>query len=196
MSYVGIIVTFVFVQNFALNRLLGICPFIGVSRSPGTSLGLGVVITVVSALSALAARTVYHQALLPLGLTYLETVSLVLIAVALVRLLGETVRRASPGLHAVFGGFLPLVTTNCVVLGIALVVVRDGYGAAESIVAGLAAGAGYFLALGLMAALRDSLRKEWVPKPFRGVSITFISAGLMSLAFMAFDRALLKNLFG
>ncbi len=196
MTYVGIIVTFVFVHNFALSRLLGICPFIGVSRDLKTSLGLGFAITFVASLSSLTAWAVYHGVLVPLGLRYLEIVVFILVIAGLVRFLEEVVKRASPGLYAVFGGFLPLVTTNCAVLGIALVAVRSGYTAAESFVAGIAAGAGYFLALVLMATLRDSLRKEWVPKPFRGVPITFISAGLMSLAFMAFDHALLKNLFG
>jgi electron transport complex protein RnfA len=106
------------------------------------------------------------------------------------------IQKISPPLYKALGIYLPLITTNCAVLGIALIAVRNSYGALESFVAGASAGIGFFLAIVLMSALRERFDTEWIPKPFRGVPIAFVTAGLMALAFMAFDKALLKNLIG
>ncbi len=156
MSYVGVILTFVFVNNLVLSQLLGVCPFVGVPRRTGESLVLGCAVTFVLSLSALATWAVYRMALVPLR----------------------------------------MVSTNCAVLGMALIAVRSGYGALESFVAGIAAGAGFLLALVIMSSIREKLDAEWVPHPLRGVPITFVTAGLMALAFLAFDRALLQSLLG
>ncbi len=196
MSYVGVILTFVFVNNLVLSQLLGVCPFVGVPRRTGESLVLGCAVTFVLSLSALATWAVYRMALVPLRMEYLQTVTFVLVIVGLVRLLEKGVQRVSPPLRRALGVYLPMLSTNCAVLGMALIAVRSGYGALESFVAGIAAGAGFLLALVIMSSIREKLDAEWVPHPLRGVPITFVTAGLMALAFLAFDRALLQSLLG
>jgi len=196
MSYIGIIITFVFINNFILTQFLGLCPFIGVSRRTDSAVGMGFAVIFVMSIASLATWAVYRLILVPLNIEYLQTISFILIIAALVQLVEMVIIKISPPLYKALGIYLPLITTNCAVLGIALIGVRNDYNALESFVAGIAAGLGFLLAIVVMSTIRERLDREWVPKPFRGVPIAFITAGLMALAFMAFDKALLKNLLG
>jgi len=196
MTYIGIIITFVFINNFILSQFLGLCPFIGVSRNMGPAIGMGFAVIFVMSLASLITWMIYTWVLIPLGITYLQTITFILVIAGLVQLVEMAIQKTAPPLYKALGIYLPLITTNCAVLGIALIAVRSNYGAMESFVAGLSAGAGFLLVLLLMASIREKLDTEWIPKPFRGVPIAFVTAGLMALAFMAFDKALLRNLIG
>jgi electron transport complex protein RnfA len=196
MSYVGIIITFVFINNFILTQFLGLCPFIGVSRKMDSAVGMGFAVIFVMSMASLATWAVYRLILVPLHIEYLQTISFILIIAALVQLVEMVITKVSPALYKALGIYLPLITTNCAVLGIALIAVRNEYNALESFVAGIAAGIGFLLAIVVMSSIRERLDREWVPKPLRGVPIAFITAGLMALAFMAFDKGLLNNLVG
>ena len=196
MSYVGIIITFVLVNNFVLSQFLGLCPFVGVSKNLEPAVGMGFAVTFVMSIASLTTWAVQHLILVPLGLEYLQTITFILVIAALVQLVEMVIQKISTPLYKALGIYLPLITTNCAVLGIALIAVRNDYNAFESFVAGFAAGVGFLLAIVLMSTIRERLDSEWVPKPFRGIPIAFISGGLMALAFMAFDKALLRNLIG
>ena len=196
MSYIGIIITFVFINNFILTQFLGLCPFIGVSKDVESAVGMGFAVTFVMAMASIATWVIYNYVLIPLNITFLQTITFILVIAALVQLVELVVQKISPALYKALGIFLPLITTNCAVMGIALINVRNDYNALESFIAGIAAGLGFLLAILLMSTIRTKLDSEWVPKPFRGIPIAFITGGLMALAFMAFDNALLNNLLG
>lgn len=196
MTYIGIIITFVLIENFILTQFLGLCPFIGVSRNIDSAVGMGFAVIFVMSMASLTTWAVYNFILLPLGLAYLQTITFILIIATLVQFVEMVIQKISPPLYKALGIYLPLITTNCAVMGIALIAVRKEYNAFESFVAGFAAGVGFLLAILVMASLREKLDLEWVPKPFKGIPIAFVTAGLMALAFMAFDKALLKNLIG
>jgi electron transport complex protein RnfA len=195
-TYIGIIITFVFINNFILTQFLGLCPFIGVSRNTESALGMGFAVIFVMSMASITTWAIYNLILVPLGLEFLQTITFILIIATLVQFVEMVIQKVSPPLYKALGIYLPLITTNCAVLGIALIAVRSEYNAPESFVAGFAAGVGFLLAILVMSTLREKLDKEWVPKAFRGVPIAFVTAGLMALAFMAFDKALLKNLLG
>lgn len=196
MSYVGIIITFVFIENFILTKFLGLCPFIGVSKNTESAVGMGFAVTFVMSLASLTTWAIQKLILVPLGLQFLQTITFILVIATLVQLVEMIIQKISAPLYKALGIYLPLITTNCAVLGIALIAVRSEYNAFESFVAGFSAGLGFLLAILLMSTIREKLNNEWVPKPFRGVPIAFITGGLMALAFMAFDKALLRNLIG
>lgn len=196
MTYIGIIITFVFINNFILTQFLGLCPFIGVSKNVESAVGMGFAVTFVMALASFTTWAIYHLVLVPLEIEFLQTITFILVIASLVQFVEMVIQKISPPLYKALGIFLPLITTNCAVLGIALIAVRNDYNAMESFVAGIAAGLGFMLAIILMSTIREKLDSEWIPKPFRGVPIAFITAGLMALAFMAFDKALLNNLVG
>jgi electron transport complex protein RnfA len=196
MTYIGIIITFVFINNFILTQFLGLCPFIGVSKNVESAVGMGFAVTFVMALASFATWAIYNLVLIPLEIEFLQTITFILVIASLVQFVEMVIQKISPPLYKALGIFLPLITTNCAVLGIALIAVRNDYNAVESFVAGIAAGLGFMLAIVLMSTIREKLDAEWIPKPFRGVPIAFITGGLMALAFMAFDKALLNNLVG
>jgi electron transport complex protein RnfA len=196
MTYVGIIITFVFINNFILTQFLGLCPFIGVSKNVESAVGMGFAVTFVMSIASLVTWIIYNYILIPLNITFLQTITFILVIATLVQLVEMVIQKISPPLYKALGIYLPLITTNCAVLGIALIAVRNNYNALESFVAGFAAGLGFLLAIVLMSTLREKLDTERVPKAFRGIPIAFITGGLMALAFMAFDKALLKNLLG
>jgi electron transport complex protein RnfA len=196
MTYIAIIITFVLIENFILTQFLGLCPFIGVSRNIDSAVGMGFAVIFVMSMASLTTWAVYNLILLPLGIAYLQTITFILIIATLVQFVEMIIQKTSPPLYKALGIYLPLITTNCAVMGIALIAVRKEYNALESFVAGFAAGVGFLLAILVMASLREKLDSEWVPKPFKGIPIAFVTAGLMALAFMAFDKALLKNLIG
>ena len=194
MSYIGILVTYIFVQNFILVQFLGLCPFIGVSKNSESAIGMGVAVTFVTTIASVVCWAVHTFLLAPFGLEYLRTISFILVIAALVQLVEMVIRKMSPGLYKALGIYLPLITTNCAVLGIAVINADNGYNLIESFVAGLSAGLGFTMAIVLMSNIREKLEMTPVRKVFRGVPIAFISAGLMALAFMMFDQSLLSNL--
>lgn len=196
MTYIGILITFIFINNFILTKFLGLCPFIGVSKNVESAVGMGFAVTFVMSLASLITWVVHNAILIPLDITFLQTITFILVVASLVQFVEMIIQKISPPLYKALGIYLPLITTNCAVLGIALIAVRNEYNAPESFVAGFAAGIGFLLAILIMSTLREKMDSEWVPKPFRGVPIAFISGGLMAMAFMAFDRALLNNLIG
>jgi electron transport complex protein RnfA len=194
MTYIGIIFTYAFISNFVLTQFLGICPFIGVSKNVEPAIGMGFAVTFVMAIASLVTWFI-QQVLVTFNIEYLQIITFILVIAALVQLVEMIIQKISTPLYKALGIYLPLITTNCAVLGIAILSVQNDYNAIESLVAGFAAGFGFLIAILLMATIREKLDTEWVPKPLRGVPITFISGGLMALGFMAFDRALLANLF-
>jgi Na+-translocating ferredoxin:NAD+ oxidoreductase subunit A len=196
MAYIGLFITYIFISNFILTQFLGLCPFIGVSKNSESALGMGIAVTFVMGIASIITWLVYNLLLVPLNLTYLQTLSFILVIASLVQLVEMIIQKNSPSLYQALGIFLPLITTNCAVLGIALINITQGYNLMESFVAGIAAGLGFTLALILMSNIRERLDLHPVRKAFRGVPIAFISGGLMALAFMAFDKALLTNLLG
>ena len=197
MTYIGIIITYVFIQNFILTQFLGLCPFIGVSKKLDSAVGMGFAVIFVMTIASITTWAIYNFILIRAGLEYLQTIVFILVIAALVQLVEMIVQKVSPPLYKALGIYLPLITTNCAVMGIALIaVVKEGYGPLESFVAGFAAGVGFLIAIVFMSALREKFDSQWIPKPFRGTPIAFVTAGLMALAFMAFDKALLVNLIG
>ncbi len=196
MSIIGIVITFIFINNFILTQFLGLCPFIGVSKNLESAAGMGFAVTFVMSIASITTWAIFNFILVPLELEFLRTISFILVIASLVQLVELIIQKISPPLYKALGIYLPLITTNCAVLGIAVINVRSGYNALESFIAGFSAGLGFLLAIVLMSTIREKLDMEWVPKPLRGVPIAFITGGLMALAFMAFDKALLKNLIG
>ena len=194
MSYIAILLTYIFISNFILVQFMGLCPFIGVSKNHESAIGMGLGVTFVTGTSSIVTWIIYHGMLVPLKLEYLETVSFILVIAALVQLVEMVLRKTSPALYKALGIYLPLITTNCAVLGIALINVDKNYNLLESFTAGIAAGLGFTMAIILMSNIRERLELKPVRKAFKGVPIAFISAGLMALSFLAFDSSLLTNL--
>lgn len=196
MTYLGIIITYVFVSNLILAQFLGLCPFVGVSKNVESAVGMGFAVTFVMSIASLVTWGLYHLILLPLDLDYLQTIVFILTIASLVQLVEMVVQKYSPILYKALGIYLPLITTNCAVMGIALINVKEGYDLLMSFTAGFSAGLGFLLAITLMSAVRVQLETERVPRYLKGAPIAFISGGLMAMAFMAFDKALLNNLIG
>jgi electron transport complex protein RnfA len=186
-EYLLILVSTVLVKNFVLVKFLGLCPFMGVSRKLETATGMGLATTFVLTLSSVCSYLVNEYLLAPLGLEYLRTIAFILVIAAVVQFTEMVVHKTSPLLYQVLGIFLPLITTNCAVLGVALLNVQHRHGFLESAVYGFGAAVGFSLVLVLFAAMRERLAAADVPVPFQGASISLITAGLMSLAFMGFS---------
>lgn len=194
MSYIGIIVTYVFISNFILVQFMGLCPFIGVSKNSESAIGMGLAVTFVTGVASVVCWCVYEGLLFPLNLQYLKTIAFILVIAALVQLVEMVLKKMSPALYKALGIFLPLITTNCAVLGIALINVDESFNLLESFTSGVSAGLGFTMAIVLMSNIRERLELKPVRRLFKGVPIAFISAGLMALSFMAFDKTLLYNL--
>ncbi|MGJ8668301.1 MAG: electron transport complex subunit RsxA [Oceanococcus sp.] len=186
-DYLLIIVGTVLVNNFVLVQFLGLCPFMGVSKKVETSMGMALATTFVLTLSSVSSYLVEQYMLAPLGLEYLRTISYILVIAAVVQLTEMWVRKSSPLLHEVLGIYLPLITTNCAVLGVALLNVREAHNFIESALFGLGASLGFSLVLILFSAMRERIAVADVPESFQGAPIGLITAGLMSLAFMGFS---------
>ena len=185
-EYVLLLISTVLVNNFVLVKFLGLCPFMGVSRKLETATGMGLATTFVLTLSSVCSYLVSEYVLAPLGLEYLRTIAFILVIAAVVQFTEMVVHKTSPLLYQVLGIFLPLITTNCAVLGVALLNVQAQHGFLASAVYGFGAALGFSLVLILFAAIRERLAVADVPGPFKGASISLITAGLMSLAFMGF----------
>ena len=181
-----ILVGAVFVNNFVLARFLGICPFLGVSKKVETALGMGMAVTFVMTIAAVVTWFVQYFILIPFGIEYLQTIAFILIVASLVQMVEMVVQKTSPSLYQALGIFLPLITTNCAVLGLAVLNIQKGYSFVESIVFALGAAIGFTLAMVLFAGLRERIDLCPVPSSFRGSAIALVTAGLLSLAFMGF----------
>ena len=181
-----ILIGTVFVNNFVLARFLGLCPFLGVSRSLEAASGMSLATAFVLTLSSSIAYVVHRYVLVPLELEYLRTIAFILVIASSVQFTEIMVRRMSPLLHQVLGIYIPLIATNCAVLGVALLNVQQSKGFVESVFFGFGAAAGFALVLILFAAIRERLEAADIPAPFRGTAIALMTAGIMSLAFMGF----------
>ncbi len=182
-----IMFTAVLLENFIFYRFYGCCPFLGVSEKPDTALGMGCAVMFVMTLSSAVTCAVYRFVLVPLGLEYLETVGFILIIAALVQFIEMFLRRFVPALYRALGIYLPLITTNCAVLGAALLNIQKGYTLIESAVFGFSAALGFTLAIVVFAGVRARLELADPPKAFRGMPIVLVAAGLLALAFSGFS---------
>ena len=177
----------VLVNNFVLVKFLGLCPFMGVSSKLETAIGMSMATTFVLTLASVCSYLVETYLLQPLGITFLRTISFILVIAVVVQFTEMVVHKTSPTLYRLLGIFLPLITTNCAVLGVALLNLTEQHNLIQSIIYGFGAAVGFSLAMILFAAMRERLAAADVPTPFKGASIAMITAGLMSLAFMGFS---------
>ena len=185
-EFLVILLSTVLVNNFVLVQFLGLCPFMGVSNKLETAIGMSAATTFVLTLASISSYVVFNWVLEPLNLTYLKTISFILVIAAVVQFAKMFIEKTSPLLYRVLGVFLPLITTNCAVLGVALQNTTKSLGFFQSSVAGFGAAVGFSLVLVLFSAMRERLSMADVPSPFKGAAIGMITAGLMSLAFMGF----------
>ena len=182
-----IIVTTALVNNVVLSQFLGICSFLGVSKQIKTSASLGAAVTFVIGIASAVAYLLYNYVLIPVDLAYLQTIVFILVIAALVQLVEMFLKKTSPALYQALGIFLPLITTNCAVLGVALPDVQNQYSFIESVVSGVGTGLGYTLAIVLLASIRTRIDESEIPVPFRGMPIVLLCAALMAIAFMGFS---------
>jgi len=191
----AIIVGAIFVSNFVLARFLGLCPFVGVSKDSDSALGMGMAVIFVMTMASIVTWFIYMYVLIPLDIVYLRTIAFILVIATLVQFVEMVIEKTSPTLHKSLGIYLPLITTNCAVLGVAVVNVNEfmvtdlpvAASFINTVVHGLSAGLGFTLALVLMAAIRERLELVDIPESMRGIPITFIVAGLMAMAFLGFS---------
>lgn len=186
-SYFAIIIGAIFVNNVVLAQFLGICPFLGVSSKVETSLGMGAAVTFVMALSSLVVWLIQTYILAPLDIEYMQTIVFILVIAALVQMVEIILKKVSPSLYQALGIFLPLITTNCAVLGVAILMIQKEFNLLQSVVYSTSTAIGFALALVIFAGLRERLEFEEVPKAFRGVPIALITASLLAMAFMGFS---------
>ena len=185
--YFVIIIGSVFVNNFVLSQFLGICPFLGVSKKTNTALGMGFAVIFVMSIASVFTYLVNTFILVKLGLEYMKTIAFILIIAALVQSVEIVIKKFSPSLYSALGVYLPLITTNCAVLGVALLNVEKTYNLLQSFLNGVFAGVGFTLAIVLLAGIRERIVPKNVPESFRGFPITLIAAAILSMAFSAFS---------
>ena len=176
-----------FINNVVLSQFLGLCPFLGVSKSIKTAAGMGGAVVFVITLSSALTSLLYSGVLVPLRLTYLETIVFILVIAALVQLVEMALKKLSHGLYSALGVYLPLITTNCAVLGVALTNVQNGYGFGMSVLTGFGTALGFAVAIVIMAGLRERMEGNAVPPAFRGMPLVLLTAGLMAIAFYGFS---------
>jgi electron transport complex protein RnfA len=198
MEYILIFISAIFVNNIVLAQFLGICPFLGVSKKIDTSLGMSAAVAFVMVLATIVTWLVQTYVLVPNGLEYLQTIAFILVIASLVQMVEIVLKKVSPALYQALGIFLPLITTNCAVLGVAILVIQKDYSLAQSIMYAFSTALGFGLALTVFAGIREQLELTNIPKGMRGMAIVLISAGLLSLAFMGFSGvdSGLRSLFG
>lgn len=189
-EYFTLFIGSVIVNNFVLTKFLGLCIFFGVSKNLNASVGMGMAVTSVITLSSILAWIVYHFVLQPFGLTFLTTIVFVVLIASFVQLLELIIKKQAPALYNMWGIYLVLIATNCIVLSVPLLSVESDYAFVTSIVFAVGSGMGFALALILMASLREKLAYADVPKPLEGMGIAFIVAGMLSLAFLGFSGML------
>lgn len=183
----GIIISSIFINNIIFAKFLGICPFMGVSKKIDSSLGMGMAVIFVITVSSGVTWLAYSLILKPLGLEYLQTIAFILIIASLVQFVEMAIQKTSPSLYKALGVFLPLITTNCAVLGVAIINIQQGYNFIETLVSGFGVAVGFTLALLFLAGIREKLEYAEIPKNFKGVPISFVTAGLLAMAFMGFS---------
>jgi len=187
MDLILILVSVVLVNNFVLARFLGICPFLGVSKQTETALGMGFAVVFVMTVASVATWVIHQAFLEPFGIEYLQTIAFILVIASLVQLVEIVMQKVSPLLYQALGIYLPLITTNCAVLGVAILNIQTQHGFLETLFYGFGASVGFTLALVLFSGLRERVTLADVPSAFRGTAIALITAGLLSLAFMGFS---------
>jgi len=187
MQYILIFISAIFVNNIILTQFLGICPFLGVSKKIETSLGMGAAVAFVMTLATVVTWLVQTYVLNPFGLQYLQTLAFILIIAALVQMVEIILKKVSPALYQALGIFLPLITTNCAVLGVAILVIQKDFDLIQSVVYAFSTAVGFALAMTVFAGIREQLELVRIPKGMQGMAITMITAGLLSLAFMGFS---------
>ena len=198
MEYLLIFISAIFVNNIVLSQFLGICPFLGVSQKISTSLGMGAAVTFVLTLSTIVTYLVQIYVLNPMELQYLQTIAFILVIAALVQMVEIILKKVSPSLYQALGIYLQLITTNCAVLGVAILVIQKDFSLVQSVVYAFSTAVGFAVALTIFAGIREQLSMVSIPKGMRGMAIVLVTAGLLSLAFMGFSGVDggLRTLFG
>lgn len=198
MEYILIFISAIFVNNIVLSQFLGICPFLGVSKKIDTALGMSAAVAFVLTLATIVTYLVQKLVLDPFGLQYLQTIAFILVIAALVQMVEIMLKKVSPALYQALGIFLPLITTNCCVLGVAILVIQKDYSLLQSVVYAFSTALGFGLALTVFAGIREQMEFSSVPRGMRGMAIVLVTAGLLSLAFMGFSGVDggLRTLFG
>ena len=187
LSYFAIIIGAIFVNNVVLSQFLGICPFLGVSSKVETSMGMGAAVTFVMALSAVVTWLIQNYILVPFEIEYMQTIVFILVIAALVQMVEIVLKKVSPSLYQALGIFLPLITTNCAVLGVAILMIQKEFTLLQGVVYNVATALGFGLALVIFAGLRERIEFEEAPKAFQGVPIALITASILAMAFMGFS---------
>ncbi len=198
MEYILIFITAIFVNNVVLSQFLGICPFLGVSKKISTASGMGMAVTFVLTLATLVTYCIQKYVLDPNDLGYLQTIAFILVIAALVQMVEIILKKVSPALYQALGVFLPLITTNCCILGVAILVIQKDYDLLSGMVYAISTALGFYLAMVLFAGLREQMELNNVPKSVKGMPLALITAGLLAMAFMGFSGVDggLKILFG
>ena len=187
MNYASILIGALLVNNVVLVQVLGICPFLGVSSKVSTAVGMGSAVVFVMTLATLVTYLVHSLILVPLGIQFMQTVAFILVIAALVQMVEMVLKKVSPALYQALGVFLPLITTNCAILGVALLVIKNDFGLVEGLVYSVATSAGFALALLIFSGIRERLEFAAIPKLLRGAPSSLITAGILALAFMGFS---------
>jgi len=185
-NFLLFMVSCVLTNNFIFSRYLGCCPFLGVSSKVETAAGMGIAVTFVMGLASLFTYLVYYYILVPLGLKYLDTISFILVIAALVQFVEMFMKKSLPALYSALGIYLPLITTNCAVLGVTILNINESYNMLWSVLNGIFGALGFLLAIVLMAGVRERLEYSNIPKAFKGFPVSLVIAGLMSVAFLGF----------
>ena len=186
-TIIGIIISSVLIENYIFSRFLGICPFLGLSDKTSNAVGMGLAVTFVMAVSTAVTWCIYHFVLVPFELEYLKTIAFILVIASLVQLLESFLRKKVPALYASLGIYLPLITTNCAILGAALLCIQNGYNFIESIVFSTGSAVGFTLAIVIFSLVRERVALADPPKSFKGVPIALVTAGLIAMAFAGFS---------
>ncbi len=186
-TYISIFITAIFVNNIVLAQFLGICPFLGVSKKVGTAAGMGAAVTFVMTIATIVTYLLQKYLLDTTGLQFMQTIAFILVIAALVQMVEIILKKVSPPLYQALGVFLPLITTNCAILGVAILVIQKDYNLMESVVFAISTAIGFTLAMVLFAGIREQLSTTKVPKAMQGIPIALVVAGLLAMAFMGFS---------
>lgn len=187
MELIGIIIVAIFVNNVVFAQFLGICPFLGVSKKVDTAIGMGVAVMFVLTISTIVTYLIQKGILEPFNLQYLQTISFILIIASLVQIVEIVLKKTSPALYEALGVFLPLITTNCVILGVAILVIQKDFNLLESVIYAVATAIGYAIAIIIFSSIREQLALTKVPKAMKDIPIALITAGIIAMAFMGFS---------
>lgn len=186
MEYIGIIIVAIFVNNVVFSQFLGICPFLGVSKKVDTAIGMSAAVTFVLTIATLVTFLIQKGILERFGIEYLQTITFILVIAALVQMVEIILKKISPSLYQALGVFLPLITTNCVILGVAILVIQKNYNLMESIIYAVATAIGYAMALIIFSSIREQMALTKIPKAMQGIPIALVTAGIIAMAFMGF----------